>query len=246
MKISSTPMRGLVVSDLHLLAKRSIGESLFNGIRPMLDRCDTLILNGDTFDFRWSTLRNEADSIAAAIHWLDQRLESMEGRNLHFIHGNHDCLHGFRDSLKPLAEKWPNLHLHDDILRLGDRIFLHGDCANRKMDTPELAESRENWAADKPRCAFSAMLYKIADVSGLSWSFHRCYFPRNVAVARVAHYLDKALPDWREFASDCYFGHTHIPFHDHCHGHINFHNTGSGIRGMGFQPMEFDYHEITQ
>jgi UDP-2,3-diacylglucosamine hydrolase len=236
-------MRGLVISDLHLLAKRSVGASLLDGIRPMLDRCDMLILNGDTFDFRWSTLPDETESIAAAIAWLEARLDSMAGRDLHFIHGNHDCLHGFRDRLQPLAQRWPNLHLHEDALRIGDRIFLHGDCANRKMDTAALKAFRDQWASDKPRGGFSAKMYDIADMSGLSWSFHRCYFPRDVTVARVAHYLDSAIPGWRESANHCYFGHTHIPFRNHRHGDVSYHNTGSGIRGMGFQPIEFDYHE---
>ena len=235
------PTSGLVISDLHLLAKRSVGDSLLDGIAPQLDRCDTLVLNGDTFDFRWSRLASEAESIAAAIAWLEARLEKMDGRDLHFIHGNHDCTHGFCARLRPLEEKWPNLHLHEYILRLGDRIFLHGDCANRKMNASSLASSRDGWAIDKPRGSFNAALYDIADSTGLSWVFHRCYFPRDITVARVSHYLDAALPDWRDGTSDCYFGHTHIPFRDHRHGDISFHNTGSGIRSMGFQPLEFEF-----
>jgi UDP-2,3-diacylglucosamine hydrolase len=240
------PTSGLVISDLHLLAKRSLGESLLDGIKPQLERCDVLILNGDTFDFRWSTLRNETDSIAAAIGWLDDRLEMMEGRDLHFIHGNHDCIHGFSKSLEPLQQKWPNLHLHRYLLRLGARIFLHGDCANRKMDQAGLEATRIGWANDKPRGALSAALYDIADLSGLSLAFHRCYFPQETAVTRVAYHLDAALPGWRESTGDCYFGHTHMPFRDHRHAGISFHNTGSGIRGMGFQPIEFEEQEETK
>lgn len=234
------PTSGLVISDLHLLAKRSIGESLLDGIRPQLDRCDTLILNGDTFDFRWSRLGSETASIAAAIAWLEALLEKMDGRDLHFIHGNHDCLHGFCKSLQPLGQKWTNLHLHEYTLQLGSHIFLHGDCANRKMTASDLVSSRESWAMDKPRGALNAALYDIADTTGLSWAFHQCFFPRDITVARVSHYLDAALPGWRDATSDCYFGHTHIPFRDHRHEGISFHNTGSGIRNMGFQPIEFE------
>jgi len=32
-----------------------------------------------------------------------------------------------------------------------------------------------------------------------------------------------------------------IPFRDHRHEGIGFHNTGSAIRGMGFQPMAFEW-----
>jgi predicted phosphodiesterase len=233
-------MRGLVISDLHLQAKRSAGESLLRAIQGTLDRCDTLILNGDTFDFRWSTLGGETESIDTAIGWM----EAMDGRTLHFIHGNHDCLYGFRERLLSLTQKWPNLHLHEDTLRLGTRIFLHGDCANRKMDPAALKAMRKAWAEDKPRGPFQAKLYDLADQSGISLAFHRGYFPQAIVVSRVAHYLDAAQPGWSEFASECYFGHTHLPFRNHRNGDVHFHNTGSGIRGMGFQPLEFHDHDL--
>ena len=53
------------------------------------------------------------------------------------------------------------------------------------------------------------------------------------------HYLDHASPRWRTNSRDCYFGHTHQPFSNHQHGDIRFHNTGSAIRGMGFNPLAF-------
>ena len=239
--LSAMATRGLVISDLHLLAKRSAGEFLLEGIKPQLERCDVLVLNGDTFDFRWSTLRNETNSIKAAIKWLEDRLEMMEGRDLHFILGNHDCLRGFCKDLEPLLRRWSNFHLHEYSLRLGDQVFLHGDCANKKMDQAVLAIARKNWADDKPRGALSSTMYDMADRTGLSLAFHRCYFPQAVTVSRVSHYLAAASPGWRKQASDCYFGHTHIPFRDHHHEGIGFHNTGSGIHGMGFQPLEFKF-----
>jgi hypothetical protein len=60
-------------------------------------------------------------------------------------------------------------------------------------------------------------------------------------VARIAHYLEEALPEWRGKVGDCYFGHTHLPFRDHEHEGVRFHNTGSGICGMGFEPLEFEF-----
>lgn len=239
------PIRGLVISDLHLLARRSVGDSLLDSMEPQLENCEVLVLNGDTFDFRWSMLRSEEASITAAIKWLEERIGRMDGRDLHFVLGNHDCIRAFCDGLGSLREKWPNFHVHEYTLRLGNQIFLHGDCANRKMNHPELARTRLGWAHDKPRGSFSAALYAMADLTGMSLAFHRCYFPRNVVVARVAHHLDDTLPDWRDNASDCYFGHTHMPFRDHRHEGVLFHNTGSAIRGMGFQPIEFEF-ENTQ
>jgi UDP-2,3-diacylglucosamine hydrolase len=236
-------MRGLVISDLHLMARRSVGEEMLGRIAPQIRSCEALVLNGDTFDFRWSTHREEARSIAAALERMECLLDEMDGRALHFIHGNHDCLHAFCEGLRELGRSRENLHVHDHILRLGGHVFLHGDCANRRMDPAALAAFRESWAADKPRGAFGSALYAAADLTGLSLAFHRGYFRRETTVKRVAHYLDAALPEWRELAGDCYFGHTHLPFRGHRHEGVDFHNTGSAIRGMGFQPMEFEWEE---
>ncbi|MEN8773858.1 MAG: hypothetical protein ABF379_09885 [Akkermansiaceae bacterium] len=60
-------MTGLVISDLHLFAGRSDGAVLFKGIQSQLKSVDLLVLNGDTFDFRWSHANNEEKCIAAAI-----------------------------------------------------------------------------------------------------------------------------------------------------------------------------------
>jgi len=65
-------------------------------------------------------------------------------------------------------------------------------------------------------------------------------YPQRETVERVAHYLDCAWPDWRGIVRDCYFGHTHLPFSNYRHGGVSFHNTGSAIRGMGFNPILFE------
>lgn len=233
--------RGLVISDLHLLAKRSAGESLLEELGPQLERCELLVLNGDTFDFRWSTLRGETASIAAAVEWVEEQLARMQGREVHFVYGNHDCLGAFREKLEPLALERANLHVHEFYLHLGDQLFLHGDCANRKMDVAAMTAFRAGWENDKPRGKFSAAMYDAVDKTGLCWQFHRRYFPQGITVNRVAHYLDAVLPEWQGKVSDCYFGHTHLPFRDHEHDGVRFHNTGSGICGMGFQPLEFEF-----
>ena len=71
------------------------------------------------------------------------------------------------------------------------------------------------------------------------------YFPKAKTIQRVIYYLDQTVPDWRTQIDDCFFGHTHMPFHNHPQEGIRFHNTGSAITGMGFHPISFkltDYH----
>jgi UDP-2,3-diacylglucosamine hydrolase len=81
--------------------------------------------------------------------------------------------------------------------------------------------------------------YVAVDRLGATRFAHQHFFPRKTTVERAMHYLDSACPDWRAVTRHCYFGHTHQPFSNFRHAGINFHNTGSAIRGMGFNPLTF-------
>jgi UDP-2,3-diacylglucosamine hydrolase len=59
--------RGLVISDLHLFSPRSKAVELLVGIQEKLASADVLVLNGDIFDFRWSTLPDTQATIVAAL-----------------------------------------------------------------------------------------------------------------------------------------------------------------------------------
>ena len=232
--------RGLVISDLHLFSPRSEAAALWASIEDGHHDADTLVLNGDIFDFRWSMHSSEESSIAGAVEWLERLLASSRWTTIHYVFGNHDCLERFRDRVERLAEQHARLRCHDDRLQIGRNLFLHGDCTNHRMDGLALRRYRESWSRDRPRGTMGKMLYHGVDALGLSQRFHQLYFPHSRSVSRVAHHLDHVMPSWRQDIDHCYFGHTHRPFRDHELGGVRFHNTGSGIRGMGFQPLHFD------
>jgi UDP-2,3-diacylglucosamine pyrophosphatase LpxH len=231
--------RGLVISDLHLFSRRSDGCALWKDLEEKLAQTDILVLNGDTFDFRWSNLPTEEATIAAALAWIDQLISEFRGHRVHFIFGNHDCLIEFRRQFVSSFADRPNLVWHEYRLRLGRRLFLHGDCANRKMDKAALVRFRDAWSRDRPRGRFRKALYDGVDALGISHQLHEWYFPEGGTVRRVAYHLDEVMPGWRDEIDHCYFGHTHRPLADHSFEGVRFHNTGSGIRGMGFQPLTF-------
>lgn len=54
---------GLVVSDLHLFSRKSERVALMKGLAAELRDVGILVLNGDTFDFRWSEVSGEDMSI---------------------------------------------------------------------------------------------------------------------------------------------------------------------------------------
>jgi hypothetical protein len=235
----SNALRGLVVSDLHLFARRSEGPACVNALRARLALADVLVLNGDTFDFRWSALPSHEATQAAALAWLRALLNDLPKCQIHFVLGNHDCLATFKEGLTGLAAGERRLKWHEYWLRLGPALFLHGDCANAAMDWRSLKRYREVWAQDRRRGRFTAAAYSCADRLGVTRLVHTWHFPRGAAVQRVAHHLDEACPGWRSEVRDCYFGHTHLPFSSYMHDGITFHNTGSAIRNMGFNPISF-------
>ena len=238
----TTVRRGAVVSDLHLFSPRSDGENLFRAFESTTGNdVDTLVLNGDTFDFRWSRLPSEAASIEAAIDWLRSLLGRQPSWEVHFVIGNHDCLAAFRSPLEQLADAHPRLHWHEHRLRLGDRLFLHGDCVNRRMGGEALARFRDSWSRDRQRGPAAARLYAGVDALGLSRRFHHLYFPHSRVTSRLVHHLDRVQPGWHDVISHCYLGHTHRPFADLHHRGVRFSNTGSAIRGMGFCPRTFSW-----
>jgi UDP-2,3-diacylglucosamine pyrophosphatase LpxH len=231
--------RGLVVSDLHLFARRSHGADCIKALRPELASARVLVLNGDIFDFRWSTLEDVDTTALAAVDWLRELLNSFPQCEVHYVIGNHDCLRRFRERIAALARAESRLRCHEHGVRFGTLLFLHGDCAHRKMDPGGLRRYRSCWDDDRQHGGLKTRAYLVADRLGITRFTHERWFPRQQTVERIAHYLDRACPDWRGAIRDCYFGHTHLPFSEHHHDGVTFHNTGSAIRGLDFNPMTF-------
>lgn len=238
-RADSMTRRGLVVSDLHLFARRSMGAERFAGLRARLAEADLLVLNGDIFDFRWSTLPDHAATIAASSRWLRQLAEDHPRCEIHYVLGNHDWFGSFREELQGLCAGLPRLRWHEERLRLGSCLFVHGDCTHYRMDAEGFRRYRQGWNHDRRRTRAETAAYRWVDRLGLTLRLHHWQFPRQQTVERLAHYLDSACPGWQAGLRDCYFGHTHLPFSDFTHGGIRFHNTGSGIAGQEFNPLPF-------
>jgi predicted phosphodiesterase len=233
--------QGLVISDLHLFSPRSNAEAQLRRIKRHLERIDTLVLNGDTFDFRWSMYPSERASIRAALVWLERLAVQFDGRKVHYIFGNRDRIRSFRPLIEEFAARSRVVTLHDSSVRLGHSLFVQGDCSIPLMNEAKLEAYRDIWRKDRPYGPVNSGLCAIAASTGMGKLLHQYYFPRQATVRRVSHFMDEVSPGWRRGTVDCFFGHTHMPFRNHVAEGIRFHNTGSAIRGMGFQPMFFEY-----
>ncbi len=93
----STPLSlsGVVVSDLHLFARRSDATRCLASIEEDLDQAKVLVLNGDTFDFRWSTMGHYDDTLKSAIAWLENLARKRPHQEIHLILGIVVVLAGF-------------------------------------------------------------------------------------------------------------------------------------------------------
>ncbi len=243
--VSMRKRNGFVISDLHLFAKRSDGQDLFDSVRAKIAAVDVLVLNGDTFDFRWSQLAGEEETIAEAIRWLTALIGGLRvDQRLYVLHGNHDCHAGFAHALDELSATEPRLVVEPRHLILGRNMFLHGDGANWRMDRAGLDRFRDQWSRDRARGNIAARVYGFTDAIGVSKVFHRFYFPTGKTIQRIAFHLDEVQPDWRGEVESVFFGHTHCPFEGIEKDCIRFSNTGSGIRGMGFAPLDFEFESV--
>ena len=230
---------GVVVSDLHLFARRSCAEARLRSLQSKLQRARVTVFNGDTFDFRWSTRGDFNTSRAAAVHWLREWSLRYPAGELHYLLGNHDCLEAFAEDLDQLSRTLPAFHWHRHCLRLGSSLFLHGDCAQRLMDGKGLELYRGTWRQDRQRGSVAAAAYHCVDVLGITRLAHAWHFPVQRTIRRVVHYLGQVQPGWSRGISDCYFGHTHRPFANVPFRGVRFHNTGSAIQNMPFHPICF-------
>jgi UDP-2,3-diacylglucosamine hydrolase len=197
------------------------------------------VLNGDIFDFRWSTLPSVEITAARAAEWLEALHAKYPECDIHYVLGNHDCPTFFRERLHGLAKRLGRFHWHEFGVRIGTALFVHGDCTHRKMDAAALRRFRDDWDNERQHGGWLTKAYLAVDGMGVTRAAHKYYFPRKTTVERAMHYLDQTCPEWRVNTLDCYFGHTHQPFSAYQHGNIRFHNTGSAIRGMGFNPLAF-------
>jgi len=206
---------------------------------------DLLVLNGDIFDFRWSehgTVQRTAD---AASGWV--RALAHDHRDCQFmvIAGNHDNVPAYFEALDTLASEVANVSWTQYLMRLGSKVFLHGDVANRTMTQTDLERFRQHCEGMRPLGRGPNVAYDVATAIGL----HRVVphlIPRPVAMRRLLAYLGDALPSGADDVRDVYFGHTHAPFEEQNYRGVRFHNAGAAIKGMPMRFIGFEFDEAVE
>ncbi|MCP3904889.1 MAG: hypothetical protein GY715_14785 [Planctomycetes bacterium] len=226
---------GYVISDLHLFAQRSVGGRRLDEIRRAAATAEFFVLNGDIFDFRWSTLPTDDASLDAAIGWLDRLVGDRPDCSFLYTLGNHDCYEPFVTRLETLAAAHRNLRWHPSHVRIGPALFLHGDLPlGRRRPGPPARQLHGGHGRNGRTLRLAYRAFVAARGPRVVASVHR---PRRCA-KQITRWLHAHGDELADGVTDVYFGHTHRPFADFCYEGRRFHNTGSSIRGLASRMLE--------
>ena len=226
---------GYTVSDLHLFTHWSTAGREMPGIVAAARRADFLVLNGDIFDFRWSTFPTLERTVSAAAGWLDELAAECPRCQLVYLMGNHDRMAAMTGPLAKLAARRGNFLWHSSHLQIHGALFLHGDLALRadQVNPFQRTLRQKQW---KPGPA-ARMIYRSltrARVQCLAKGFNP---PRRCA-RRILRSLAQHGSPTQQIVRDVYFGHTHRPFRDFEYKGVRFHNTGAAVRGLRMDLLE--------
>lgn len=225
-------LRGYVVSDLHIFARRSRFEQMRETIESAFAGAEVIVLNGDTFDFRWTQRPTIQETVVEAISMLRQWTAQDRRRQIHLVLGNHDHLREFIEQASLLDQAASNFYLHPYHVLLGDNFFLHGDVVDCNGDPAALARQRARCLFDRRKHDSLHYLYDAAIRLGLQ-KIATLKHPTRSSAAKISAYIERiGLGDE---IRNVYFGHTHIAVSNHSHDGFVFHNTGSLIKGLPFQ-----------
>jgi len=226
------------VSDLHIFCSRFRGQESWNRLLELSKRATTVVLGGDIFDFRWTTLPTIERSADVAIQMLTSLVRQNRQCQFHYVLGNHDNHRAFVVRLERLAGDESNLSLHPYYLRLGGSLFLHGDVATRGWGPEQLENKRRRWLQARRQGRFANLAYDASVGVGLHRLVYRLAYPPKAATRRILAYLGQIGQGPGGGLTDVYFGHTHLALSNYECGGIRFHNGGAPIRGSAFRILE--------
>jgi UDP-2,3-diacylglucosamine hydrolase len=222
-----------------MFSSRSLADRHEEAIYGAARKAHTMVLGGDIFDFRWSTLSNPQATVRAAMQWLDSLVTSHRRTKFHFVLGNHDYNRRFLHALESYSVTSPNLTCHHYYLRLGKSVFLHGDVADKPgMCAESLRMRREHWLHDEVRQPWRHKLYDLAVQARLHQIASKVAHPPRRVANRIVGYLKKIGEGPGEGVRHVYFGHTHESLTDFRLGGVAFHNGGAPMPGLSFRIVE--------
>lgn len=226
-----------VVSDLHVFCSRSRWREHLHALHAAATSADMIVLNGDTFDFKWSHHATEEAAVAEAIRFLDDLTAKYDRCRFHVNLGNHDHYAPYLEALAALAKTRPNLTWDPYLLRVGNVVFLHGDVATGAADPDRLAAYRAKWLHKKRPNALMNRVYDAAFLLRAHIALSRLFYPAGRTMRRLHAYLAAVGHGPDTGLEHVYFGHTHVPLRARRYRGLTFHNGGAPLRHVRFSVL---------
>lgn len=224
---------GYVVSDLHIFAEWSNAPKYFDEIHAAAACADFFVLNGDIFDFKWTTLTSVRETMSKAGEWIRGFAMAHPECAIFYVLGNHDCHTEFRIKLAKLAGELGNFHWNASHARIGNALFFHGDLPIEGRNP----YSRNGNSTIRKKGGILGRSYgrliKMGAHKGLRLLFYKRRSAKIISRELSAFGLGQSV-------TDVYFGHTHVPFSGHARNGVTFHNTGSAIGDLEFNMLKVE------
>ncbi len=234
----STTQRLATVSDLHLFCRRSQADRHCEMIHQAAAESDIFVLNGDIFDFRWSTHASPERTVASAIEWLADLADAAPDCAIHYVLGNHDHYGLLMDALKGFTESRGNFNWSPYYHRLGPALFVHGDVTIRKMTAADLEQYREGWLEDANRGPVANAVYDVAFRVGIHKVIYHIAFPLDQILERLHHYVEDIGHGAAHGVETVYFGHTHVALPAQEYNGVVYRNCGAPMPGLDFHILK--------
>ena len=229
---------GCFVSDLHLLASRSSGARYYDDLHNTAAQSCVFVLGGDIFDFHWADTPIEYAAWEAA-HWLRDLAHAYPRCQFHYLLGNHDHNDVFIERLIDLDRQVPNLTWDHHYLRLGSKIFLHGDVLGRNVTAETLTAERTRLHHHRVREVWEHQFYDLAVSAGLHKPVPFVVHPTRIVARKLLRHLRRIGHGPEAGVRDVYFGHIHRVITNYTYRGVRFHSGGAAIRGLQFRILQF-------
>lgn len=230
----------LFVSDLHHFSRRAQRRRYEQAVRDAVKHTDVLVLGGDIFDFKWSTLPTHQETVQAAGDWLRTLLEENSDCEVKYVLGNHDHDPLLMAELDRLAGESNRFEWQPYHLRLGNSLFLHGDVADRQTTHDQLVAKRQAWSGHRRPHPLRHHMYDWAVQCHLHRLPPLIVHPHRSVARRMLYYLDRHPHLNRQGIQRVYFGHTHVLVDGFEYRGVRFFNGGAPMNGLPFRLIEAD------
>ena len=229
------------ISDLHLFSNRCNASEHHDLIERSIQQSDLCIWGGDLFDFRWSRLENESQSVTRAIDWLADWYEQFPQTNFVFLDGNHDAHLAFSRELTSWSADHPRFQCGLDCLRVNDTLLLHGDVIEGRGNADAFSDYRVRWQDKKVAGRVANHFYDVAIAARVHKAAAMAAHRRRSTCIRLIRWMHQQPDQSTEGVRRIVFGHTHRRISGYRVSGIEFHNGGAAIRHVPFSPVMIDF-----